>query len=73
MRTFFATIHFIIFTTFFIFLQKLSVFIMFCFRLGNGLEFTKRDKSVDKIRKRQTTNNTVNARINARAPPLFLR
>lgn len=43
---------------------------MFCFRLGNGLEFTKRDKSVDKIRKRQTTNNTVNqARINARAPP----
>ena len=44
---------------------------MFCFRLGNGLEFTKRDKSVDKIRKRQTTNNTVNARINARAPPLF--
>ena len=41
---------------------------MFCFRLGNGLEFTKRDKSVDKIRKRQTTNNTVNARINARAP-----
>ena len=49
---------------------------MFCFRLGNGLEFTKRDKSVDKIRKRQTPNNTVNARINARAPPpppLFLR
>ena len=44
---------------------------MFCFRLGNGLEFTKRDKSVDKIRKRQTTNNTVNARINARAPPPF--
>ena len=41
---------------------------MFCFRLGNGLEFTKRDKSVDKIRKRQTTNNTLNARINARAP-----
>ena len=47
---------------------------MFCFRLGNGLEFTKRDKSVDKILKRQTTNNTVNARINARAPhPLFFR
>ena len=42
---------------------------MFCFRLGNGLEFTKRDKSVDKIRKRQTTNDTVNARLNARAPP----
>ena len=38
---------------------------MFCFRLGNGLEFTKRDKSVDKIRKR----HTVNARINTRAPP----
>ena len=46
---------------------------MFCFRLGNGLEFTKRDKSVDKIGKRQTTNNTVNARINALAPPLFFR
>ena len=44
---------------------------MFCFRLGNGLEFTKRDKSVDKTRKRQTTNNTVNARINARGPPFF--
>ena len=29
---------------------------IFCFRLGNVLEFTKRDKSVDKIRKKQTMN-----------------
>ena len=61
------------FYNFLFFLQKLFIFIIFCFRLGNGLESTKRVKSVDKIRKRRTKNNTVNARINAALPFFFVK